>query len=70
MQLSETGDIAWKERDYRSMTRIGSQMAPLDPFSWESVSKETASLCSQQLEMCFDPSLLAPICPTFIYLEI
>ena len=49
---------------------LSSQMAPLDPFSWESVSKETASLCSQQLEIRFDPSLLAPICPMFIYLEI
>ena len=49
---------------------LSSQMAPPDPFSWESVSKETASLCSQQLEIRFDPSLLAPICPMFIYLEI
>ena len=30
MQLSETGDIAWKERDYRSMTRIGARVIPRD----------------------------------------
>lgn len=30
MQLSETGDIAWKERDCRSMTRMGAGVIPRD----------------------------------------